>query len=108
MELIFLKSNIVGKYQDLESLKMDIEEGILVSAENVNKTKTLAMVAMILSQLILIFSIVGLFIKKKLVTKGLGEVESLVKNNVDKAEHHILAQQVFKKMFKALEVPKNS
>jgi hypothetical protein len=100
------QSNIIGKYEQLESLKMDIEEGILTSADNINKSKTLAMVAMILSQLTLLFSIIGLFMKKKLVSKGMADVEKLVANSETKIEDHILSEKALKRLFGALDIPK--
>jgi len=99
------ESNIIGKYEELESLKMDIEEGILASAQGINKTKTLAMVAMILSQLVLLFSIVGLFVKKKLVSRGVVDVEKLISNSANNVEQDVLAQKALKKIFDVVDVP---
>lgn len=100
------QSNVIGKYQDLESLKMDIEEGLLSAGASVDQTKVLAMAGLILSQVILIFAVVGLVFKKKLISNGLEDVESLVKNNQKKSDEHVLAQKVFKRFFESFEIPK--
>lgn len=100
------QSNVISKYQDLESLKMDVEEGLLNAGAAVDKTKTLAMIGLILSQLVLIFAVVALVFKRKLISKGLEDVEALVKKNQKKSDEHVLAQKVLQRFFQSFDIPK--
>lgn len=105
-EVDLFQSNIIRKYEKLEGLKTEIDEGIVNIASEKDSVKSIAAIALIISQLTLMLSILGLFFKRKFLSYSISEVEKLVKADSPVSENHVLAQKVVTKLFANLEMPK--
>lgn len=100
------ESNIIGKYIEIEQLKVSLDEVILQKAKELGSGNQLLLVALVLSQLLLCASFFYLFLKRRIVSKDLNKIESEIKlTKIGARDSHLVVQKVLKKLFTALEVP---
>lgn len=98
------QSNVIDKYVELEGLKSEIDEQIVQSAQVVNSREAWVFAALILSQIIMIFSFISLFIKRKILNKEIKEIEEFVTKTSFETKESVMAQTLLSKLIKTLEV----
>lgn len=100
------QSNIINKFVEIEQLKNGLEESFVMRAESLEASKSLLLVALVLSQLLLCASFFLLFIKRKTLSKEIGRIEAEMDSKVGERDSHLVVQKILRRIFSALEIPK--
>jgi hypothetical protein len=99
------ESNIIDKYIEIEQLKGRVDETLVTSAEGINSQKSLAVIALVLSQLALLFSFFTLFLKRRILKQELSNIETIVKEEASNGDINLFVQNISNKLFKLLNIP---
>ncbi len=105
-EISLSQSNIINKYIEIEQLKSSLDELVLEKAKSLGNGSQLLLVALVLSQMLLCASFFYLFIKRKILSKDLNQIEKEIKQTrVGARDSDLIVQKILKKLFMALDIP---
>lgn len=99
------ESNIIDKYIEIEQLKGRVDETLVTNAQGIDSQKSLAVAALILSQLALLFSFFSLFLKRRILKQELSNIETIVKEEANNGDINLFVQNISNKLFKLLDIP---
>jgi hypothetical protein len=99
------ESNIIKKYEDLEELKVEIEQQVNNDIANFDSVKDLGLAGILLSQLALLFSLASLYFKQRASSQELSLIEGFSLDAIESNTKSSKAQRIFENLFTNIDLP---